>query len=549
MIEIKDWISKNNLNASWNTEKIFTIDEKRFLVIEQKEQNFNDEFIPILSDEEFTLWDDFDYFCFFLGSKWFYSDKESEKTQLNILKFIGQSIVNFENETFLGVHGKYELANGSRDYKDWCKKAKFLGIKNLGLVENNTLAGTHLFQQACKEYGIKHVLGMQCEVEIGFNTFAKIKIYVKNEIGWSNILNIHKKISIDNQSPKQHIKIDELNELKEGLIFVLHSEVKIDENIVKVFKAFNPFYQIDSVEWKSNTKEIEYLENLKNYLDNYLNVFNPIIICDAYYLDKSDSKIKKLLNKIVKTGFYNDSQDQYFKSNDNIYEQLIELFRDDDSRLENLINESEINSKFIVDNCSFDITRTDSHLPKYEMNADEAEKFKTNEDLFFHIIEEGLEQYIYSKIPEDKHKIYLERLENEITVLQEGKVIDYFLILWDVIRFATTKGVYQSVGRGSAAGSLVAYLMGITRIDPIEYDLLFERFLNKARMGMVNKRYNQLGELSKVADNLIDVISIKLEDGTIAHLKNNEDVFVKRDDKQIKIKAFELLETDDFLIS
>lgn len=482
MLDIKQWIEENKLDAIWKSDKIFSIDDKSFLLIEQKDQNFNDEFIPILNDEEFALWDEYEYFCFLLGSNWYYSHKDNEKTQLNILKYLGQCRIDFENSSFLGVHGKYELANGSRDYKDWCKKAKFLGIKTLGIVENNTLAGTHLFQQACKEYGIKHVLGMQCSVEIGFNSFAKIKIYVKNEIGWSNLLNIHKKISVDNLSPQQHIKIHELNELKEGLIFILNSDIKIDENILEIFSELKPYYQIDTVEWKSGTKEIEHLENLKSYFDNHFDSISPIIICDAYYLDKSDSKIKRILNKIVKTGFYNDSNDQYFKSNDNIYEQLIELFKDDDSRLEKLINASDINTDNIISQCDFDITRTDSHLPKYEMNEDEKIKFKSSDELFFDIIEKGLGKFVFSKIPEEKHDIYLTRLENEITVLQEGKVVDYFLILWDIIRYASTKGVYQSIGRGSAAGSLVAYLMGITRIDPIEYDLLFERFLNKARL-------------------------------------------------------------------
>ena len=112
------------------------------------------------------------------------------------------------------------------------------------------------------------------------------------------------------------------------------------------------------------------------------------------------------------------------------------------------------------------------------MTPEEAEMFDTNEDLFLHLIKKGFREKEIKNSGQ-----YISRLKEEIQVLKDGDVIDYFLVLYDIVMFAKRNDILVGIGRGSAGGSLVSYLLGIIQIDPLEFDLLFARFLNPGRMG------------------------------------------------------------------
>ena len=161
------------------------------------------------------------------------------------------------------------------------------------------------------------------------------------------------------------------------------------------------------------------------------------------------------------------------------------------------------------------------------MNPWEAEQFATNEELFLNLIKKGFKE----KNIVDPHK-YIDRLKTEIAVLKQGDVIDYFLSLYDIIQFAKRENMLTGIGRGSAGGSLVAYLLGIIQIDPLEFDLLFERFLNSGRMGEYQDRPSY---------------DIELEDGSTITLAEGALVRVMRNEKETIVFIHDLQEGDQYL--
>jgi len=161
------------------------------------------------------------------------------------------------------------------------------------------------------------------------------------------------------------------------------------------------------------------------------------------------------------------------------------------------------------------------------MTPEEAKQFGTSEELFLHLVKQGFKK---KKIKDPQR--YIDRLKIEIDVLKKGDVIDYFLSLYDIIQFSKRESMLIGMGRGSAGGSLVAYLLEIIKIDPIEFDLLFERFLNSGRMGVWEDR---------------PLYSVQLEDGSLIELAEGTLVRVMRNNKETVIQIHELQEGDDVL--
>lgn len=443
---------------------------------------FDQSFTLIMDDEEmeYASSGDIEFFLFEFGDGWFYFPIDA-KPELIPFKYLGKANIDEQvNYPFLGLHGKYEICNGSRDYKDWVKKAKFLGINTLGIVEQQTLAGTYNFQLACKEYGIKPIHGQTAKVKSKYDTYYWIKLYVQNDEGWNNLLHINKTQIVDRFNDNTYITEVELFKLSNGLFIVFCSDTDLDKVSLETYPRKGVFFQIDPVEWKYDSRERDYLLNQKKYLDKYYLDVLPVFINDAFYLDQEDNIIKPILNRILNNANSYRSEDQYFKSSEVVVNQWVSLFNNDDQRAWDTLNLGIDCAELIANECSFAIRRTDMHLPKYEMNKDEAEKFPTNLDLFYHLVEQGFSERISGRV--DNEDIYYERIETEIAVLEEGKVIDYFLILADIGKWCRDRDILPGLGRGSSAGSLVSYLLGIVEIDPLKYDLLFERFLNKARL-------------------------------------------------------------------
>ena len=257
---------------------------------------------------------DCDYYAFSFGGVYYMLPKGSENSvKLIRLKYLGQANQEFPIQVFLGVHGQYELTSGSGTYSDWCKKAKFLGIHTLGICEKNTLAGALKFQEECQKNGLKSVIGMECTVLDEKNDYRfTVKVYVRNEIGWRDLLTINKFINCDN--PK-YIGLDDFRKITDGnenLILFLDPKTT-DYDKLKGLKIDAALYQLDPCEYVDNERDKNYLLNLRKFFND--SELIPVAAVDAWYLDEEYSCIRPRLHSIGGTTAY-ESNNQYFKTND-----------------------------------------------------------------------------------------------------------------------------------------------------------------------------------------------------------------------------------------
>lgn len=491
--ELKDWIIDNHLNVNYlNNENELKVENELYLLILAKDGKlFSDNFKIILTNEERELSKKFDNFLFSFGGKFFYTPVDDREFKLRLFKYRGKSLL--ENNTFihLGIHGKYEILNGSRDYTDWIEKCSHFNQLSLGICETNTLAGVLKFQIACKSKDVKPILGESISIMDNGNLYL-FKFYVINEIGWHNLLFINKNI---NSSVDKFIRVEELVRYNlEGLVSIIPLDyIYKDGTYIKNIEYFHYkpellFLQLDSVKWENKEKDIEYLTSFKNYFNDDSKDRLPLILLnDSYYLDQEDWESKKILNKIGDI-YYNNSKNQHYKSLEESYNILFSLFKTEDkkNKFDDLFEKAVEATKIVSEICNYSIPIGRRHLPRFNFNLlpTEYSKFESNEELFKHLVlTEFVKKYGIFKIDNpEKYKIYFERIKYELSVIHQGKIENYFLILWDIIRWCKTEEILTGIGRGSAAGSLISYLLDITKIDPIEYNLMFERFINPGRI-------------------------------------------------------------------
>jgi len=486
---INKWIFDNKLSVTIQYDRILYVEEYdgAFLFLEdERECIFDDNFHIILdkNDKSFLLNTDLNikYVLYEFGGKYYYDLlKDIDNPKLNLFKYIGkanQELIALQ--TYLGVHGSYEILNGSTKYDDWCEKAKFLKYDTLAICERNTLAGTISFQFICEEYNIKSILGEEIVINNNDNKI-EIKLYVIDEIGWENLLFINKIINIDNKQFR-YISQDDLFKYSKGLICIFDSKTILNKELINEYKKYFKFlyYQIDTVIWESDSRDRDYLLNQKNYIDNFINEIPAILINDTYYLDYEDNHIKYILNKIAGLSHQAISNNQYMKNADDNFNILSKLFDNEDEML-NLFIKICDNANELSNICNFKINTNTLFLPNFKLADDSLYKpsFINNETLFLNLIKEGFNKKIKNKV--DNEQLYIDRIEKEFNVIKKQGFIDYFLILWDIVLFCKINDILVGIGRGSAAGALISYLLNIIEIDPIKYDLLFERFMNEGR--------------------------------------------------------------------
>jgi len=482
-MEIVHWLDSQKLDYESITQRIFVIDGKSYFWLEDSEKIISEDFTVLCSSEEMDLIESSTHpinrIAFLFGEKWYWTPIDGD-TKFNPLRYLGKEKTEFptpESTPFLGLHGKFELLNGTRDYDDWCQKAKFLGFDTLAIVEAQTLAGTMVFQEICQKNNIKSILGQTAYVK-NKDQFYWIKLLVKNKVGWRNLLKINKAQTVDNWQDK-FVDEDFLVKHSEGLIAILNPSIKLKQwNSKKLSKAFSEiYYQIDLTKWDGVKHDINWFENIQNYFKEFSAVLKPLIFDDAYYLDSIDNYTKKASNFIGKIDNQRLSKDQHFKSLEEVYNRFSLFVDSQDLFFESLENSIEINNL-----CDFSIETKNRYLPKYKMNEAEKTEFKTNLDLFWYKVNLGLEKKVNGKVSEEEYQVYLDRIEEESTLLIKGDIIDYFLIISDINQWCLNNGIIVGHGRGSAAGCLISFLTDITQVDPIKYDLLFSRFLTEGRL-------------------------------------------------------------------
>lgn len=469
MNNLTTYLTNNLIQFKQISDVTVEINNQTFQLIKPNEENKLFEAGLELICEETTE----DNYIFELADQYYWTPKGTEgEAKLNPIKYIGQSTSKIPIP-FLGVHGRHEILNCSASYSDWVKKAKFLGVKTLGICEKNTLSGTLSFQKACKKEGIKPIIGASYVIYDEEKDIRYIlKFYIQNKEGWQNILLFEKEANVINIG---YVRKSILTpETLKGLFTIADPK----STPFGEFKA--DYFQLDSVEYDKNERDKEYLQNLKKYVGSDI---PPIAIYDAYYLDEDESHIKSILNKIGKFKEY-ASKNQYFKPFETYFKEIKGLYPKGDKRLSETIKNAINNVNYVSSECIFNIETGKRHLPQYKMTDEEIEQFGTRAKLFSHLIQEGLNK---KNIPKEKLSTYIDRVKTELEVINYGNVRDYFLINWDQNKWCSQNGILTGESRGSAAGSLIAYLLNITKIDPIEYNLLFERFLTKGRVARTIK--------------------------------------------------------------
>lgn len=456
------------------------------------------------------------YILFEFGGKFYYSNIKKDhlrwdksvvfRPEFRDFKYLGtataEELVPFVH---LGVHSEYEFLNGSSNCEEWAAKAKFNGMKALGICDRNTLAGTLAFQTACLNNGLKPIIGETVTVACNYDqaadvqeTFA-LKLYVTSPEGWRNLLLVNKAINVDYQG---FIPSEELYKLGRGLICVIPPDSELNyfksdaERCKALLEAYHTafdqvYYQIDTVEFESEALFRAHLEAIDTYICRcrkmkaYRQTL-PIVINDSYYLDREEAPLKALLNKVA--GVVNaESSTQYFKNSKETilaYEEWMDVAA---PLYEKIIDGMALTAT-LTDTIEFKIPTGIRHLPKYKFVK------TTVEDAFFEKLEQGVQERLVGKV-DDLDK-YMNELEKECAIIVPNGLCDYFMILWDIMNWCREQGIMTGSGRGSVCGSLIAYCLYITDVDPLKYDLMFERFLNATRVS---------GERAKSSDSLPDV--------------------------------------------
>lgn len=472
--ELEEYLSSNTIQYTSDRENYtVSFDGKTYEFFPPNDDGY-------FFDEDFR-WDnettEYDGYVFRFGGVWYTIEKGQERDpKLNRVKWRGQSEVAGLSSNFLGVHGSFELLNGTSLYSDWVKKSKFLGIERLGIVEKGTLAGALKFQNACKSVGIISVFGLEVPVkdekkDISFT----YKIYAQNEKGWQHLLAINKIINCD--SSGKFITPKDISEHMED-VFIVFDPKTIDYADVPILlrNKHNVFWQADTVEYAKFNRDTEYLTNFEAF---YKSKMKPVALCDAFYIEPEYYILRETVNKIGKK-VNHKSYNQYFKDEVTYMEELLSLFGDQ-SVGEAFYLKARENMDMIAESCNFEIPTDSRHLPRYEMTKEEKEKYESNEDMFDSLIYEGIENK--PELLEDySEDVLVERIERESDTIKFGDVVDYFLILRDIVNWCKGNDILLGGGRGSSAGCLISYLFGIVNTNALKFNLLFERFLNKGRV-------------------------------------------------------------------
>lgn len=390
----------------------------------------------------------------------------------------------------LHVHSEYSLLDGANRIKELPKVAKELGMDAIAITDHGVMYGAIEFYKACKEEGIKPIIG--CEVyvaprtrfdkESGIdNKYNHLILLAKNNEGYKNL---SKMVSIgftEGYYYKPRIDLETLEKYHEGLVCcsaclagslpqaILDGNMEKAEDIALWYK--NLFGEDYYLEIQTNTLKEQALVNQKLVeLAKKLNI--PLVATnDAHYTRKKDAYNHEVL-LCIQTGKKMSDIDRMRFATDDFYikspEEVKEFFPNLPEALENTVK--------IAEKCNVEFEFGHTILPNYEVPSE----FPTHYDYFKKLCDDGIRKRYGENPPQD----ILDRMEYEVSVIKKMGYVDYFLIVWDFINWAKSNGIPVGPGRGSGAGSIVAYSIGITDIDPIKYNLLFERFLNPERISM-----------------------------------------------------------------
>ena len=395
------------------------------------------------------------------------------------------------NFTHLHVHTEYSLLDGSSKIKELPARAKELGMDSLAITDHGVMYGVIDFYRACKAAEIKPIIG--CEVYVapgsrfdkeaigqGDDRYYHLVLLAKDNTGYSNLMKIVSRGFTEGFYYKPRVDYEVLEKYHEGIIALsacLAGEVARDitrDNYEEAKKAalhYQDIFGKDNFFLELQDHGIPAQRLVNQELMRMSRETGIELVCtnDIHYTYAEDAEAQDLLlclqtgKKVTDTDRMRYEGGQYYCKSP---EEMAELFPYAPQALENTYR--------IAQRCNVEIEFGKTKLPKYEV----PEGFDSWTYLL-HLCNEGLVKRYGDEA--EKHR---ERLDYELGVIKRMGYVDYFLIVWDFINYAKQNGIAVGPGRGSGAGSIVAYSLAITDIDPIRYNLLFERFLNPERVSM-----------------------------------------------------------------
>ena len=501
----------------------------------------------LMERPEVLLAEGIEYVAFLFGDNWYYYGLR-EGFGLNILKYVGECMPCRVETKFahLGVHTCYELLNASGDVSLWVKKAKWLGHTAIGICDRNTMGATLALQKECMESGMRPVFGYSCTL-VHEGEKVDVKLYCQTQRGLRNLLRIQKAVMVDSEDGT--LTLPELLRRGEGNVVVLGrlSPFWMEKNrlALEAMKTCSAgvFYQVDLSEYKAERLDAEVLKATAHYFDVFYDAatrhfeVEPVLIPECYYPDQDEAHTKIILNKIATGAAHAQSDDQYLKNVDELYEQMFGLFDGDRWNVDELFERMCRHTVEIAEGAVARYQTERNYMPRYDMTAAEKQRYGDTHRMFLCLLEEGFQRLV----PKAREQVYRERLCKEVYVLESTDNVDYMLIQYDTVNWARRNGILVGCGRGSAGGSLALYLLGITLIDPIEYGLLFERFLLPERAGLYADRVTHIGE---------DVISehyyrVCFDEGITLCLDRDAELMVVRKGVRRVVYADELCTGDE----
>ena len=390
----------------------------------------------------------------------------------------------------LHIHSEFSLLDGANRIKDLPVRAKELGMDAMAITDHGVMYGAIDFYKACKKEGVKPIIG--CEVYVAprsrfdkepgvDNKYNHLILLAKNNQGYKNLSKLVSLGFIDGYYYKPRIDLEILEKYSEGLVCLsaclagsvnqalLNGQNEKAEEIALWHKrVFGEDYYI---ELQNNGIKEQVLANQKLVqLARKLDI--PLVATnDAHYLKKEDAYNHEVL-LCIQTGKRMSDEDRMKFDTEELYvkspEEMIDYFKAFPDAIENTVK--------IAEKCNVEFEFGHTILPNYEV----PEGYETHYDFLEDLCKKGMVKRYGENIQEE----YQKRAEYELGVIKKMGYVDYYLIVWDYIHYAKTHNIPVGPGRGSGAGSILAYAIEITDIDPMKYNLLFERFLNPERVSM-----------------------------------------------------------------
>ncbi|MGN0625060.1 MAG: DNA polymerase III subunit alpha [Oscillospiraceae bacterium] len=395
-----------------------------------------------------------------------------------------------ENFVHLHVHTEYSLLDGACRIPALVARAKELGQQSLAITDHGVMYGVIDFYKECKKQGIRPVIG--CEVYVAPRTrFDKVHridtspyhlvLLCKNETGYQNLIAMVSKASVEGFYSKPRVDLELLRAHHEGLICLsaclagqiprrlMEKDYDAAKETALLYRdIFGPENYYLEIQDHGILEQKQILPDLYRLSEE--TGIGLVATNDVHYIRQEDHQAQSVLVCIQTNHTVNDKSDMEFQTQEFYLKSRAEmetLFAAHPEALDNTVK--------IAEQCQLDFTFGVTKLPFYKAPTEE-----DNVTYFKRMCYEGMTRH-YGEHPSPKIR---DRLEYELGVIIKMGYVDYYLIVYDFIHYAKTHDIPVGPGRGSGAGSLCAYCIGITGIDPIRYNLLFERFLNPERVSM-----------------------------------------------------------------